>query len=686
MTETRPRTGGPDAGQSSNARRPAAPEPDAPAIGDWLHIERDGHVIVYTGKTEMGQNIRTSLAQAVAEELRIPVSAIELIMADTAFTPYDMGTVGSRTTPIMARRLQQVAASARELLIDLAAERWHVAREQLRAADGMISHAPSGQTTRYGELTQGQRLTQEYDDTIALTPPEQWTMAGRSVPKVDGWAIVTGQRQYTPDLRRQGMLVGKILRAPAYGATLTALDTAALPPGATLVREGEFVGVVAADRYAATQALATIQAEWSTPAQIDQRDLYTYLRTHPAPPPENPRFGGPEQHERGSLSEGRAAAAHMLAETYTVAYIAHAPLEPRAALAEWSDGQLTVWTGTQRPFGVRSELAQFFNMPETAIRVIVPDTGSAYGGKHTGEVAIEAARLARGAGQPVKLIWSREEEFSWAYLRPAGVMEIASAVDATGLLTAWEHQNYNSGASGIQTPYTVANQLIAYHPSLPVLRQGSYRALAATANHFARETHMDELAHALGQDPLAFRLQNLEDERLRAVLQASATAFGWGTQQAAPGHGYGIAGGTEKGSYVATCAEVAVDPASGQLRVVRVVQAFECGAIVNPNGLRSQVEGALVQGLGGALFEAIIFENGRILNNRFSNYRVPRFADMPTIEIVLVNRPDLPSAGAGETPIVGIAPALGNAIFAATGIRLRALPLVPTALPVAQER
>ena len=679
MTETRPRMTGPDAGESTGVRRPPPQEPDAPMIGDWLHIERDGRVIVYAGKTEMGQNIRTSLAQAVAEELRLSVTAIELVLADTARTPYDMGTVGSRTTPIMARRLHQVAAATRELLLDLVVARWRVERDQLRVGEGQIVHAPTGQAIRFGELTQGQRLTQEYDDTAPVTPAEQWTVAGTSAAKVDGWAIVTGARRYTPDLTRPAMLVGKVLRAPAFGASLTALDTtaAAALPGVVVVQAGDFVGVVAADRLAATQALATIRAEWAIPEQIAAPELYAYLKNHPAPQLEQQRFGGPECFEHGSLTAGRAAAAHMIAQTYTVAYIAHAPLEPRAALAEWIGSTLTVWTGTQRPFGVRSELAQAFDLPEESIRVIVPDTGSAYGGKHTGEVAIEAARLARAAERPVKLIWTREEEFTWAYFRPAGVIEVASAVDAGGLLTAWEQHNYNSGAVGIRTPYAVANQLAEYHPSLPVLRQGSYRALAATANHFARESHMDELAHALGRDPLAFRRQNLRDERLRAVFEASAAAFGWGARQPQPGHGFGIAGGTEKGSYVATCAEVALDQASGQMRVVRVVQAFECGAIVNPNGLRNQIEGAIVQGLGGALFEVIEFANGTILNNHFSTYRVPRFADMPLIEVVLVDRPDLPSAGAGETPIIGIAPAVGNALFAATGVRLRALPLVP---------
>jgi isoquinoline 1-oxidoreductase len=665
-----------DATATLPAQRPPVPDPDASTIGDWLQFEPNGIVVVYTGKVEVGQNIRTSLAQAVAEELRLPVSAIRLLMADTGCTPYDMGTVGSRSTPVMARQLHQAAAAARELLLDRAAERWQATRGDLRLENGTICHQPTGRTIGFAELADQPLLSQTFDQATPVTPAAEWAVAGRSAPKVDGWAIVAGERRYTPDLTRPGMLIGKVLRPPAFGATPSQIDTAgAARPGVVVVHEGDFVGVAAANRQAAAQALAAIRAEWSTPTSIASEDLYRYLRENPALPVEGQRWGGPEQHERGSLAAGRAAADHALAQTYSVAYIAHAPLEPRAALAEWLDGKLVVWTGTQRPFGVRSELAQAFGLPEGDIRVIVPDTGSGYGGKHTGEVAIEAARLARAAGRPVKLVWTREEEFTWAYFRPAGVFDVASAARADGSLMAWEQHTYNAGAAGILTPYEVANQLIAYHPSLPVLRQGSYRALAATANHFARETHMDELAHALGCDPLHFRLQNLRDERLRAVFEAAAAAFGWGARQPAAGHGFGIAGGTEKGSYVATCAEVAVDPAGGQLRVVRVVQAFECGAIVNPNGLRNQVEGAIVQGLGGALFEAIDFAQGAIVSNRFSSYRVPRFADIPPIEVVLLDRPDLPSAGAGETPIVGIAPALGNALFSATGTRLRSLPL-----------
>jgi isoquinoline 1-oxidoreductase len=320
------------------------------------------------------------------------------------------------------------------------------------------------------------------------------------------------------------------------------------------------------------------------------------------------------------------------------------------------------------------------------VRVIVPDTGAGYGGKHTGEVAREAACLARAAGAPVRLAWTREEEFTWAYVRPAGVIEIASAVQADGTLTAWECHNYNSGAQAIQPPYEIPHQRLAFHPAQPTLRQGSYRALAATANTFARETHIDEVAHAVGMDPLAVRLHNLRDSRLRAVLEGAAEAFGWDTAwRGTPGHGAGLAAGREKGSYVATCAEIAVEGSGRAVRVVRVVQAFECGAIVNPDGLRNQVEGAIVQALGGALFERVEVAQGHLLTASFAQYRVPRFSDMPVIETVLLDCADLPSAGAGETPIVGLAPAVSNAIFAATGIRRRSLPLAPHGLADGKE-
>ena len=306
----------------------------------------------------------------------------------------------------------------------------------------------------------------------------------------------------------------------------------------------------------------------------------------------------------------------------------------------------------------------------------MPDFGSGYGGKHTGEVAVEAARLAKAAGKPVKVVWTRAEEFQWAYFRPAGVIEIASGMTAEGGITAWDLVNYHSGRSAIEGVYDIPNHRTQFVTLTPPLRSGSYRALAATANNFAREVHVDELSTLARLDPVAFRLKNIGNPRARAVLEAAADRFGWGRPSAA-GRGAGVAVGFDKGGYVATAVEI--EPRAGQEpRIARVVAAFECGAIVNPDGLRHQVAGALVQGIGGALFEAIDFADGRILNGTMRQYRVPRFSDVPPIDVVLVDRKDLASAGAGETPIIGLAPAISNAMASASGERRRSLPLLGT--------
>lgn len=642
-------------------------------ISAWIHIGEDGLITAYTGKVELGQHIRTSLSQGVAEELRVPLESVWLVMGDTDLTPFDAGTFGSRTTPTMMPQLRRAAAAARELLVDLAAQRWGVERSSLVVADGKVSHPASGRSLAFGELARGQKLVRRLEDDSLWTPPERWKVLGTSVPPVQGRAIVTGQQKYAADIKRPGMWYGKVLRPPAFGATLASLDTSGAEAlGAKVVRDGDFVGVVAPSEHLATQALQAIRAQWRFIPQPSQKELFDFLKRNAS---------GGEPFVQGSLEEGMAAAEVRLEQTYTLAYIAHAPLETRAAVAEWEGDRLTVWTCTQRPFGVRQDLARAFGLPENRVHVIATDTGGAFGGKQTAEAPLEAARLAKAVGRPVLVMWSREEEFTWAYFRPAGVLEVRSGARRDGTLTAWEFHNYNSGAAAIRHVYDIPHQRIVFHPTRSPLRQGSYRSLAAVANHFARETHLDELAHALQMDPLPLRLKNLRDERMRAVLEAAARHFGWSQRRKArEGQGFGLACGFDKGGYVATCAEVQVEP-DGQVRVVRVVEAFECGAILNPDHLRNQIEGCIMMGLGGALFEAIEFEEGRILNPRFSRYRVPRFSDMPLIETVLLNRPDLPSAGAGETPIVAIAPAVGNAIFDATGLRLRSLPLAPRPLP-----
>ncbi len=665
-------------GRESGQRRfgrPALPE----NVGAWLHIAPGGAVTVYTGKVEIGQNIRTSLAQQVAEELRVRLDSITMVMGDTALVPFDMGTFGSMTTPVMGPQLRRIASAARDTLLELAAARWKTAKGPLVAEEGMVRDPASGRRVAYGVLAEGQTLAKT---VVAADPPlispEKWTVAGKPVKKIGATPFVTGRHLYPSDIVRLDMVYGKVLRPPAYGATLASLDASAAKAlaGVVVVQDADFVGVVAPKPEIAEKALAALKATWNpAPAQPSSKDLFDYLRKNAAP--ENAQEEDRFAHTVGSVETGLAAARQTFAQTYTVAYIAHAPLEPRAAVAEWQEGKLTVWTGTQRPFGVRDQLVETFHLPADSVHVLMPDMGSGYGGKHTGECAIEAARLAKGAGKPVKLIWTREEEFTWAYFRPAGVIDVRAGLGADGKLVAWEMINYNSGPSAVNTPYDIPNQTTGFHPTKYPLRQGSYRALAATANHFARESAMSELAHMAGADQLDFRLKHLSDARLKTVFESAAKRFSWPGKKSEPGQGFGIGGGIEKGGRVATCAEVSVNPKDGSVRVRRVVVAFECGAIVNPDGLNDQVAGAQMMGLGGALFEAIEFADGKILNPRFSQYRVPRFSDLPRIEVVLVNRADRPPAGAGETPICGLAPAVANAIFDATGIRLRSMPLAP---------
>jgi isoquinoline 1-oxidoreductase len=647
-------------------------------LAAWLHVGPDGLVTAYTGKVEIGQNARASLTAAVAEELHVPVDRVAIVMGDTDQVPRDVGTFGSLTTPVMFLQIRRAAAAARLLLRDRAAEAWGVEPGSITARDGTLAHAASGRSVAYGALTKGEELVEEIAGDVPLADPAAWTVAGTTLPKRDAVAFVTGAHRYPSDLKRPGMRHGKVLRPPAQGATLAAIDTtaAAAMPGVAVVRDGEFVGVIAPDDATAARALAALRPSWSNPAPgCTDATLADHLRAK-ARPADDDRG----RDAAGSIAAGRGASAVALERVYTCAYIAHAPLEPRAAVAEWEGGRVTIWTGTQVPFGVRGGVARALGVGEEDVRIVVPATGSGYGGKHTPESAIEAARLARAAGAPVRVAWTREEEFSAAYLRPAGVVEVSAGADRDGGLTFWDYRNINSGTAGLGPPYRVPNRNVAFVPSDSPLRQGSYRALASTFNHFARESLVDELARELKLDPLAFRLKNLDNERLIAALKAGAERFGWGGPKAGPGRGVGLACGFDKGGICATFVEIAVTP-ERQVEVVRVVAVFEAGAIVNPDGLENQVEGAVVQGIGGALFERIQFRDGRLRNGRFARYRLPRFRDVPPIDVVLLDRKDLPPAGGGEIPIVGIAPAIANAIHDATGLRLRAMPLVPDRLP-----
>ncbi len=643
-------------------------------IATRIHVGKDGTITVLTGKVEAGQGSRAELTQAAAEELRVPTERILLVMSDTAAVPNDGITAGSGSSPRTVPAIRQGAAALRELLVDFASKNWKVERASIMVRDGRALAPTGGETFSYADLVASedaaQSLKQNISEDVSVTPVKEWRVLGRPQLRPNGRDIVTGAHHYPSDVRRPGMMYGKVLRAPAHGSKLASVDleVAKALKDVVVIQDEQFVGVAAPTSYQAESALEALAktAKWDHTGQPSSIDLFEYL----------------EQHAQGNVpsdpfAEDFAKAKKTLRQKYYVPYAQHAPLEPRAAVAEWSDGILTVWTGTQNPFGCRDELTRAFHLPENSVRVVVPDFGGGFGGKHSGEVGVEAARLARAAGHPVSLRWTRAEEFSWAYFRPAAAIKIAASLDNNGRIGTWQFVNINSGRSAIDTPYRTGKNRSDFLDSKPPLRHGSYRALAATANNFAREVCMDELAQAAGSDPLEFRLAHLENPRLRAVLEAAAARFGWKERstKSVPGKGVGLACGTEKGSYVAACVEVEIDRKQNRILVRRVSEAYECGAILNPAGLLSQVQGAVIMGLGPALREEVKFDHGEMLATSFRKYAVPRFEDTPDLDIQLLDRPDLPSAGAGETPIIAIAPAIANAVFQATGERLRSLPL-----------
>lgn len=589
-----------------------------------LRMAPDGLVDAFTGKIEMGQGARTLLAQAIAEELRLPVERIRLTMADTDLVPDDGGTWASLTSP----------------------ETVPVVRKDSAAFAGH-----------------------------SLTEPKDWKVLGQSVPPMHGRAAVTGSLQYCGDLRVDNMRHGCIVRPDAYRAHLESFDDSAARalPGVQVIRDGDLLGVVAPDRQTALEAARLVQAKWKPEPLPSLDEMRETFRTKSIAPVEVKDTRYPPLIRQGDPEAALSKAHRRLHSTYWLPPIAHVALEPRAAIAEWRDGTLIVRCGKQAPFLVRAELAKAFGVPESKVRIIVTMPGGGFGGKQRGECELEAARLAKAAQAPVRLAWSREEEFWVAYSRPAALVDVESGVDAGGRLSAWRFRNYNAGAPGIKPPYVIADMSNEFWRSETPLRQGSYRALAATANNFARESHIDEWAHELKQDPLEFRLANIDDARLKEALEKGAALFGWGRRKPGNGRGFGLACNLEKLARLALFVET--EGAAGQLRVVRMVAIGDFGAALNPDNLKNQMQGAIIQGLGGALWEQLRFDNTRQLTRRLSQYRVPRFQDVPDLRVEIIDRREIPAAGAGESSITLPAPALANALHAATGVRPHALPL-----------
>ena len=661
------------------------PEPDPRGPnGDpatLLTMDRDGSVTAYSGKVEYGQGIRNGFVMEIADELDVPIGSVRMILGDTDLVPQDRGTTGSASTRTVGIQLRRAAATARRALIDLAATRLEVQAAELETRDGQVVVAGDGSgsgsgAVRYAELLSGQSLTLDVPEIVEVKRVEDFRVMGRPARRIDAVARVTGSAKYAQDVVVPGMLYGKVLRPPSYGARLQQIDTARaerVDGVVSVVRDGDFVGVVAEREDAAAYAIEAIRArweesrdtasDWNLPALLKERALEPVVLR-----------------EDGSLDPAFESADRVFENTYYVPYVSNAQMEPSASVARWDGDHLTVWCANRGPFTERDSLADEFGLAVDQVRVIAAEIGGSFGTK-TPTVSHEAARLAKAVGRPVRVSYDRSEEFAWSTVRPAALFEIRSGVAADGMIVAWDYTAFHTGENafrgqrGADTPYDVENVRITVAASESPLQSGSYRSLGGATNHFAREVHMDEIAHGLGLDPLEFRLRNLSHPRLRATTIAAAKSFGWEARVKEAGGGYGMAIGYDAGSFTAQCVEVSVENREVQVR--RVVVGFDCGLVVNPDGARNQIEGSIIMGMGTALWEAVEFDGGRVLNAGFSRYRVPRITDTPEIEVVFTDEPDTPSSGAGEPGIVPIAAAIANAVRDATGTAIEELPIVP---------
>jgi isoquinoline 1-oxidoreductase len=665
-------TGPPEWAGELELREPPGPE----AV--LLTMDQRGDVAAFSGKVEYGQGIRSGFTLAIADELDVPLASVRVILGDTQLVPFDRGTTGSVSTRTIGIQLRRAAATARRTLIGLAAEEWAVPAADLEALDGHVFRTgdPS-RTVGYADLLQGKRLRVTIPEDTAIKDPERFLLMGRDAPRSDALAKVTGQARFSQDTVVPGMLHGKVLRPPSYGARLQQIDSTQAERVAgvvMVVREDNFAGVIGEREDVAESALERIRARWQEDRELPSDwDLPALLKE---------KVGElVVLREEGSPAEGFNQADQVLESRYFVPYVSNSAMEPSAAVASWDGDDLTIWSGDRSPFGVRDELALEFGVGEDRIHVITVDIGGSFGTKGSNRVAYEAARLSKAAGRPVRVAHNRQEEFMWSTVRPAAVIEIRSGFKADGTIVAWEHTAYHSGERanrgqrGADTPYNTLNVRIAAASAESPLRSGSYRSLGGATNHFAREVHLDEIAATLKLDPVDLRLMNLTHPRLRRVLTEAARKFDWGSRRPGPSTGFGVAIGYDVGSYAAECVELVVE--GREVKVQRVVAAFDCGLVVNPEGARNQIEGSIVMGMGTALWEAVEFDAGRLLNPSFSRYRVPRMTDTPRIEVVLAGDPTTQSTGAGEPAIVPVAAAIDNAVYDATGSRIRDLPIVP---------
>ncbi|OZI61996.1 xanthine dehydrogenase family protein molybdopterin-binding subunit [Bordetella genomosp. 11] len=686
-----------------------------PMLDAWIRLDETGKLTVFTGKAELGTGVRTAFIQIAAEELDVAPEAVHLITADTARTPNEGYTAGSHSLADSGTAILNAAAQVRGLLVQAAATRLQASADTLTVANGVIQ-ATDGRRLTYGEAVSGLDLHRAAQPDSPLKDPRTHTVLGQSMPRVDIPGKVTGGASYVQDMRLPGMVHARVVRQPSYGARLLKADidgVQAMPGVVKVVRDGNYLAVVAQDEWQAIVAMRALaqSAQWEeTYVLPDEAGIHDYLKTLPSREIDVADQKGPA-----------APAAQTLKARFSKPYLTHGSIGPSCAVAQYDNDSMTVWTHTQGVFPLRKGLAEMLSLPQEKVRCVHVEGSGCYGHNGADDVAADAALIARAVpGRPVRVQWMRDQEHTWEPAGPAMVTEVQASLDAKGNIVDWQYEIWSNGHNqridnagrmiptwALAKPFTPAppvpipmpegggdrnsiplyafpNTKVLHHfiPEMP-LRVSAMRSLGAYMNIFAIESFMDELATAAKADPVEFRLRHLKDPRARDVVQLAAQRFGWDPKRKRePGRGFGFSFAMYKNlmAYLAIGMELTVDRDSGEVRIHRAVAAIDTGQIVNPDGVRNQVEGGIIQSTSWTLYEQLHFDKRRVTTFDWSTYPILRFSNVPEhIEVHLIDRPGTPFLGAGEASQGPASACVANAIADATGLRLRDTPLAPGA-------
>ena len=681
---------------------------DANEVDGFLAVHADGSITVYSGKVDLGTGLRIAMRQMVAEELEIPVDRIALVEGDTALTPDQGPTAGSSGIQRGGVQIRRAAATARQALLGLAAEWLKAPPESLVIENGVVRGKTGGKRVKFGDLIGGKQLALKLDAKAPLKEPAGYTVVGKPLPRPDLPAKVTARHIYMHDFKLTGMLHGRVVHPPAIGAKLDSVDEASLPgiPGVKVVRIQDFLGVVSEDEWAAVRASRELRASWSGGGGLPGSDgLQRAIR-------ESAVEGDETVLHRGDAAQALSSATKKVSATYFWPPQSHASLGPSCAVADVRAEEATIWTASQATHKYWPHFAKILGLAPEKVRLVYLDGAGCYGMNGHEDAAADAAILSRATGKPVRVQWMREDEHGWDPKGPPQLLELSASLDDSGKIAAWSAEMWipratkglenipllSPAAAGLPQPQGIGTGLITQNadPSYAVpnvrvvahwlkdtpLRPSSLRSPGKPANTFAVESLVDELAVAAGADPLAFRLQGLDDPRGIAVLKRVGEIMKWQPRSGSSGGsgtGRGIAYIHYKHAenYVAMGMDVSVDRASGGVHVTRVVCAHDCGLVINPDAVKNQVEGCILQTLSRALYEEVAFDSDRVTSVDWSSYPILKFPEMPEVIVDLIDHPELPPVGAGEAASAPVAAALANAIYDAVGVRLRRVPMTP---------